>query len=597
MKSAHIAISILLVPGLGIANPIHAASRPNDAPNTKNYSVRDIYLEGPLLRTVQLAGLFNDSKTFVDMPTSQPVDRVVQAFLALPPNPDRQQVKGFVDAYFLPPGTETFPVNLTDWRANPDFLTHIPDPPLRSWASAIHARWNTLGRVQSGVRLCKGCGTSAILAQRPFVVPGGRFREYYYWDNYFIVRALLLSGMHETAKDMILNMLDVVERYGFMPNGGRIYYLNRSQPPLLTQMVRKYMEAVPHDLKFLDRALPILDREYQYWQERHTVSLTDAGSHGNASSLRPASLMVYRVNNTSPRPESYLEDYQTARKLPKAKRARFYAEVAAAAESGWDFSSRWFGPDETLEHIRTSQVVPVDLNAIMYRNEMDLAALHQLNKEGANQNQGESQEAQRYLKAARERAEAVNTWLWNEKAGMWQDWNLDYGNSTENFYISNLMPLWSGLGMKKIQERPGVGERFLASLKPELQYKGGIPTSNVATGEQWDFPNAFPPLQYYAIISLLNAHLPQSDSIVLEVVRKWIDSNYCGWLHTGGERNGVTGATEGMMYEKYNAQSPGMAGSGGEYMVQNGFGWTNGVVLELLDQFGHHLKAPIQCDA
>jgi alpha,alpha-trehalase len=78
---------------------------------------------------------------------------------------------------------------------------------------------------------------SLIAMQHPFLVPGGRFRELYYWDTYWVIKGLLTSGMLSTATGMVSNLVDLVHRFGFVPNANRRYYLNRSQPPYLTQMV------------------------------------------------------------------------------------------------------------------------------------------------------------------------------------------------------------------------------------------------------------------------------------------------------------------------------------------------------------------------
>ncbi|RKP26544.1 Six-hairpin glycosidase-like protein, partial [Syncephalis pseudoplumigaleata] len=186
-----------------------------------------LYCPGNILDVVQSARLEKDSKYFVDQPTSKPLAQVLSAFEALPKNPTRDQVKAFVDANFLPAGTEIAPANLTDYQEHPGFLSRIKDENLRRFAHAKDA-------------ICRDCVSSALPARHPFVVPGGRFREFYYWDSYFTMEGLLIRGMNQTVKGMIENAMDYVNAYGFVPNGARIYFLNRSQPPFLAQMVRLY---------------------------------------------------------------------------------------------------------------------------------------------------------------------------------------------------------------------------------------------------------------------------------------------------------------------------------------------------------------------
>eukprot|EP00775_Hariotina_reticulata_P006394 gene6394-6626_t len=155
---------------------------------------------------------------------------------------------------------------------------------------------------------------------------GDRFREIYYWDSYWVIRGLLVSKMTDSAKRLVLNLLSMLERTGFVPNGARVYYLNRSQPPLLSAMVKAVYEAQPDDLDL----------------------------------LRKASVKYY-ANWTKPRPESYREDAALALNVTgtssptNAAAAQLYRDLASGAESGWDFSSRWFADGRSISTIRTTQ--------------------------------------------------------------------------------------------------------------------------------------------------------------------------------------------------------------------------------------------------
>jgi alpha,alpha-trehalase len=121
----------------------------------------------------------------------------------------------------MPAGWDIGPAHLVDYEDSPDFLAYIQDPELRRFAHDVHRKWPKLGRTIRSDRLCDGCVSSALTARHPFVVPGGRFREFYYLDTYFTIEGLLISGMTQTAKGMIENMLDMVDLYGFVPNGAR----------------------------------------------------------------------------------------------------------------------------------------------------------------------------------------------------------------------------------------------------------------------------------------------------------------------------------------------------------------------------------------
>lgn len=202
------------------------------------------------------------------------------------------------------------------------------------------------------------------------IVPGGRFLEFYYWDSYWIMRGLLYSEMYETTKGMLRNFLSIIDRYGFIPNGGRIYYLTRSHPPLLPMMVNSYVE-MTGDTEFIKEALPNLEREFEFFEKNHMI---DVNGH---------SLAVYGYDDktASPRPESYYEDFKTAEHWKSsAEKSAFYAEMICGAESGMDYTSRWFIKNSTDEgrliDIKCHSIVPVDLNSFLFWNAKIIAEFH-----------------------------------------------------------------------------------------------------------------------------------------------------------------------------------------------------------------------------
>ncbi|KAI8051017.1 glycoside hydrolase [Syncephalis plumigaleata] len=535
-----------------------------------------LYCPGHFLDVVQSAHLEKDSKYFVDQPTSKPLAQVLSAFNALPKNPTKEQVKAFVDANFLPPGTEIAPANLVDYKENPSFLAEIKDENLRRFAHAVHKKWKNLGRVFHKDAICSDCVSSALPARHPFVVPGGRFREFYYWDSYFTIEGLLISGLNQTVKGMIENAMDYVNEYGFVPNGARIYFLNRSQPPFLTQMVRLYVDAT-NDTAFLREALPVLKKEHDFWMHNRTVTVSAPGKP-------QARLAVYSVTNYEPRPESWREDKEMAQKLPESRRRQYFANMASGAESGWDYSSRWLADGKTLPTINTNQIVPVELNSLLYMNEQTIAEF--------GERTGCKRTKARYEAAAKTRLEAIENYLWSEKDAQWYDFNLTSQQQNAHFYPSNIVPLWANaIDRQKFTKEDAA--RLVANIKPSVDLPGGAPTSLVKSGEQWDFPNAWPPLEHFVVYGLNKTGVPEGSALAASIAQRWISSNYCGWLVTGGDGKNVK--NNGTLFEKYDATHLGIPGLGGEYEVQEGFGWTNGVVLSFLSRFGDRLEAPKDC--
>lgn len=201
------------------------------------------------------------------------------------------------------------------------------------------------------------------------IVPGGRFSEFYYWDSYWIILGLLHSEMHATAKGMIRNYFSMIKRYGFMPNGGRLYYLTRSQPPLLCDMVKTYVD-MTGDYDIIPEAVPYLNTEFEFFYDYRTVEVDGY------------TVFVYGTDIVNgPRPESYAEDVQTAKHFQtESEKSQFYVQINAGAETGMDFSSRWFESNGTdageLNDIQTRSIVPVEFNAIMYYNAITLVEFY-----------------------------------------------------------------------------------------------------------------------------------------------------------------------------------------------------------------------------
>jgi alpha,alpha-trehalase len=211
----------------------------------------------------------------VARPTIKPVDEVIAAFEKLAqPLSNNSELNAFLSANFAPAGGELEEVPKSELETDPKFLEKVDDAVIREFTEAVIEIWPELTRRYVGAGNCSECANSFIPINRTFVVAGGRFREPYYWDSYWIVEGLLRTGgaFTQISKNIIENFLDFVDTIGFVPNGARLYYLNRSQPPLLTGMVRAYVEYT-NDTSILERAVPLLIKEHQFWQTNRTVSV------------------------------------------------------------------------------------------------------------------------------------------------------------------------------------------------------------------------------------------------------------------------------------------------------------------------------------
>uniref|UniRef100_A0A665VZT1 Trehalase n=1 Tax=Echeneis naucrates TaxID=173247 RepID=A0A665VZT1_ECHNA len=527
-----------------------------------------IYCSGPILHHVQEAKLFDDDKYFVDMKLKAVPDVVLSAFHNLSnetPNATvlPAELQEFLSVYFEKPGTEFESWTPPDWQDKPKFLGGIADQKLRDWAEKIHHLWKSLGRkIHVGVKDHPEL-YSQIYTPHPVVVPGGRFRELYYWDSYWVINGLLLSEMTDTAHGMIENFVYLVNRHGFIPNGGRIYYERRSQPPFLTLMVESYYQATK-DKSFLRVNMKTSLLEYRFWMTNRSVAVTVNGEE--------YVLNRYYVPVGLPRPESYTDDLELAEGLADDRKEQLWMDLKAGAESGWDFTSRWYIDSDgrnngTLKETQTSQILPTDLNALLCLNEKTLASFHRILGDDS---------AAAYDQAAARRLGAMESVLWDAERGAWFDYNLVTHSRHHEFYPSNLAPLWA-----QCYSQAEMGEKAVQYLKGSgaLQFPNGVPTSLKESGQQWDYPNAWPPLQHMLISGL--SKLPSEDAkdLAFDLAQRWIKTNWLAYMKYDA------------MFEKYDVNGDGKPGGGGEYEVQLGFGWTNGVALQLLDQYGATLTS------
>ncbi|XP_064611935.1 trehalase-like isoform X2 [Liolophura sinensis] len=500
-----------------------------------------VYCEGRLQETVQTSGLYKDSKTFVDMPMKKDPDEILKRFEALPDHPDQETVRLFVEENFGPPGSDTEYVKPEDWRESPKFLNDIKNPEIRLWASHLNNVWRSLFKRTIPDVAIHPQRYSLLPLPHSFLIPGGRFREMFYWDTYWGIKGLLLCQMSWSVKGILRNYVSLINRFSYVPNGCRVYLLERSQPPLLASMVEDYIIATG-DNQFLDEVLPALEQEYVFWTEYRGINIAK-----NGETFR---LQRYQGSVSKPRPESFKEDQSI---FLKAEEKR-YSELRAACESGWDFSSRWLrrsGPNKmSLAGIRTSQIVPVDLNSIMYMMESSLANLYKI--------VGNTDRRTYFDQQATLRAKAIEAIFWDDHYGCWFDYDLEDNIPRQYFYGSAGFPMFAGCHGTTLSSKAQKEARFLKYLQSAgaLSFPGGIPTSLDSTDQQWDFPNAWPPLMHVIILGLAQSGHHALQNAALDLAQKWLRSNYRTWKKSGD------------MFEKYDVQRTSAPGGGGEYDVQ-----------------------------
>jgi alpha,alpha-trehalase len=478
---------------------------------------------GGLFKQVQLLPVFRDSKKFPDCIPRFPPQEIVKKF-------DREKGrKGFDLRAFVAANFDTLLENGNDTAR---LLRHID------------MLWSSLERPADSPT-----DTSSLIPlPHPYIVPGGRFREIYYWDSYFTMLGLAEAGRTALIKNMLDDFCYLIDRAGHIPNGNRTYYLSRSQPPFFSLMVDLLARA--RGEKVLDDYLPWLEKEYAFWMKGKEALGKNAGDTLRVVSVGDGMVLNRYFDALDvPRPESFKEDSRLAESVKDRK--KFCRDVRSAAESGWDFSSRWFADQVTLASIHTTDIVPVDLNCLLYHLESLLAEGYARQK---------SEKSHACAEWARLRKQALIKCCWSDSAGFFLDYDFKKKARTPVISMAGAFPLFFKI--------PDSARARIAirTMKLKLLKAGGLATTETVSGQQWDAPNGWAPLQWIGYIAFKNYG---DDVTARDAAKRWIGLNCKTFFATG------------KMMEKYNVINLDAPGGGGEYDLQDGFGWTNGVFLKL----------------
>lgn len=393
----------------------------------------------------------------------------------------------------------------------------------------------------------------------PYIIPGGRFREIYYWDSYFTMLGLQKDNQMEMIQNMVDNFSYLIDVYGFVPNGNRTYYLSRSQPPFYAMMVELLAKSKGDSiyLKFLSS----MEKEYHFWMNGADKLNNGTSAYRRVVKLRDGEILNrYWDDVSTPRAESYREDINTANEaalqIPDCNKDDVYRNIRAAAESGWDFSSRWLLKDKdykfNLYSIHTTDIIPVDLNSLIYNMELTLSKGYQ--------KIGNTDKANEYKINAQARKKAILKYCWSKKKKFFMDFDFKTNTETDVYSIAGVFPLFFQIADKKQASRVATKIHF------SFLNAGGVSTTLNHTGHQWDSPNGWAPLQWICIKGLRNYG---QNELADTIKNRWLHLNQRVYNRTY------------KMLEKYNVENLLKKGGGGEYPNQDGFGWTNGVFQAL----------------
>jgi alpha,alpha-trehalase len=384
----------------------------------------------------------------------------------------------------------------------------------------------------------------------PYIVPGGRFREIYYWDSYFTMLGLKVSGKNEVIESMIHNFSFLINTFGFIPNGNRTYYLSRSQPPFFSLMT-ELLASIKGDVVLLQYSGEI-EKEYAFWMNGSKELSKENNAIKRVVLLKDGSVLNrYFDDLTSPRPEAFLEDMHLT-KISSQQPENLFRNIRAAAESGWDFSSRWFKDEKNMHTIQTTDLIPVDLNCLLFHIEQLLSKIYLL--------QHQKEKSSAFEIKSINRKKAIETFCWNQDNEFYFDYNFKEEKNTNTFSLAAAYPLFFSIS------NSGRANAVKEKIFNNFLQAGGVITTLNTTQQQWDAPNGWAPLQWITYKALKNYGFIVEAN---ELKKRWITTN-----------EKIYTVTEKMM-EKYNVTATDTQAGGGEYPNQDGFGWTNGVYLAM----------------
>ena len=494
------------------------------------------FYETQLFKDVQLAAIYEDSKTFVDLVPNAHFTALEEKYLV------ERQKEGFNLEAFVA-------TNFTDRSMKSlEFTTDTT----KTMYEHIELMWDKLTRGPDQPIE----NASRIPLPYKYVVPGGRFQEIYYWDSYFTIEGLLAADRRDLAKNMVDNFAFLLDSIGFIPNGTRDYYQTRSQPPFFSLMVSALAEDTTDMSLYYASELSI---EYDFFMDRDSSNDTYGASKHVVQMTGGGYLNRYWDAADTPRPEAYKEDLHLASELNDSTvKRQLFRDLRSAAESGWDFSSRWYGTPREFSSTTTTSILPVDLNCLLYHLEQQL--------EKAARKKGDQEAAGRFRNAHVQRRIWINEYLWNEAEQFYTDYDFVRAAPTGELSLAGAFPLFFGIASREQAE--GIKNVLMDTFLKE----GGLVTTLVHSGQQWDAPNGWAPLQWIAVKGLLTYGYEEE---AREIMERWLALNEKVFKNTG------------KMMEKYNVEDLSLLSGGGEYETQDGFGWTNGVALgfkKILDE-------------
>lgn len=478
-----------------------------------------------IFETAQKEKIFEDQKIMTDVVPRISIEKINETF-----NREKNRISFDLRQFIK----ENFFIREITDESNSS--THLPllEHIEHMWSKLEHQAFQAKGTL--------------IKLPKPYIVPGGRFEEFFYWDSYFIMLGLQHSGRVDMMRNIVDNAAYLIKQYGLYPTANRTYFLSRSQPPFFALMLDLLAKTTKDDSLY-SRFFDVLEKEYEFWMEG-IDQLDRLGAYRRIVKLQDGEILNrYYDDKNEPRPESFSHDVEDAKQVNNDS---FYRHIRAACESGWDFSSRWFADGQNISTIHTLDLLTPDLNSLLLFTEKLLSKTAK--------SQGKKKKASLYAEKAFKRAKAIDKYFWDDKTGLYRDYNHKKSQQTRSEHLGTVYPLFIGIS-SQVQSN-----KIAQILSRKFLKAGGLITSTKTTGQQWDAPNAWAPLQWMAFQGLRRY---EHHELAKKIAERWCANVERVYQNTG------------RLMEKYDAKNTKSLASGGEYTNQIGFGWTNGVYTNI----------------
>ncbi|MEN9964234.1 MAG: alpha,alpha-trehalase TreF [Bacteroidota bacterium] len=522
---------------------------------------QEIYLPAPnelygqLFIDVQMAHVFPDDKTFADCIAKMDPGIIINEYESA--DKSTLDLKQFVLDHFRLP-------------TNPPAFNYIKQE--KELSNHINSAWSILERESTGSYDPFG---SLLEIPDSYFVPGGNFREIHYWDSYFTMLGLRENRQVEAIQFMVDNFAFTINQFGHIPIGHRTYFVSRTHPPFFAMMVEMLAE-LKGDFIY-GKYLSAMEREYAYWMEG-AKELKFGDANKRVVRLKDGTyLNRYWDDLDIPRAEYYSQDvaivencitsdlqnkkFESAfaeKRFSDSLRSILYRNIRAADCSGWNLSSRWFSDGENLNSIETTEILPVDLNAMIVNMESIIIKARKI--------QGvKNAEAGFYKRGG------FNAFFWNEKLNYYTDFQFKKYKKKDLITAAGMFPFCFDIEDIKAQKIK-MGKASIVLQKNVLK-PGGIVSVARNSGQQWDAPNGSAPIQWMTVMGL--DRCGQKD-LAKDISLRWI------------KRNDMEFERTAKVLPMYNVEDLKFEAGSKNNQGLDGFGWTNGVYLAMKKKYGEN---------